>query len=351
MFDVPEMENDLTLRIRGLRIAAQPCSRGGDAGKPVVRHLDLDIRAGEMVALVGESGSGKSVTASAIGGLLPNGLSVEAGSVEVRGKDVNSMSEKELRGLRGAEVGYIFQNYQGSFSPFATVGAQMAEAYRLRRRASRRESRDAALSWLERVQLPADRAFRSFPFQLSGGQLQRASLAAALMLGPSLIVADEPTTALDAVTSERILELLERLRRETGCAVLLISHDISHVFRYADRTAVMYGGAVLETGPTSAVRRRPRHPYTKLLLEAKPPLAAAPPAWLPVIPGEPGAAAPQGCPFALRCERRTEACGAMPPITATPDGHAVACHHPVAEGGDDSGTNAADRACLEVVYA
>ncbi|HZG86888.1 ABC transporter ATP-binding protein [Paenibacillus sp.] len=351
MLTAAGQEHAPALRIRGLRIAAKARSRGGGACKPVVRHLDLDIRAGEMVALVGESGSGKSVTASAIAGLLPNALSVEAGSVQVRGKEVTAMGEKELRGLRGSEVGYVFQNYQGSFSPFAAVGAQMAEAYRLRRQCSRRESRDAAMAWLERVQLPADRAFRSYPFQLSGGQLQRASLAAALLLGPPLIVADEPTTALDAVTGEHILELLERLRRETGCAVLLISHDLSHVFRYADRTTVMYGGAVLESGPTADVRRRPLHPYTKLLLEAKPPLAGARPAWLPVIPGEPGAVAPRGCPFALRCERRSEACDAPPPLSATSGGHAAACHHPAWEGGDGDGAAAADRADFEVVYA
>jgi oligopeptide/dipeptide ABC transporter ATP-binding protein len=216
--------------------------------------------------------------------------------------------------MRGKDMAYIFQHYESSFTPFLKIGKQLVEVIRIHERIPVLKAKQRALEWLERVRLPAERVLNSYPFQLSGGQLQRASLAAALMMKPSLIIADEPTTALDALTGEQVLDLLVQLQKETGCAVLLISHDLTHVLKRADRIAVMYGGKVVETGPVERVRFAPRHPYTQLLLQARPVLSKNMPPQLPTIPGEPGAVARQGCPFALRCPERTEACNRTPPV-------------------------------------
>ncbi|WP_199615148.1 ABC transporter ATP-binding protein [Paenibacillus alkalitolerans] len=318
------------LDIRNVSIAA--IDSKGVATKMIVRGLDLTLHAGEMLALVGESGSGKSVSASAVLGLLPKELKITEGSISFNGVPVSSMAEKERRALRGKRIGYIFQNYQGSFTPFMTVGKQMVEVIRAHERLSMKQAKETALAWLHKVKLPADRAFRSYPFQLSGGQLQRASLAAALMLKPSLIIADEPTTALDVLTGEQVLDLLSELRKEAGCAVLLISHDLAHVFKRTDRMAVMYGGSVIESGSTEKISRDPQHPYTQLLLQARPPLSGPLTERLEVIPGEPGLVCLQGCPFSLRCPYASEHCSHTPAMANLNDDHAVACHERPAKG-------------------
>ncbi|WP_373233110.1 ABC transporter ATP-binding protein [Cohnella sp.] len=303
----------------------------GQAIKKVVHDLNLDLRAGEMLALVGESGSGKSVTSSSILGMLSKPLRMTGGRILVNGASIGSMSEKELRSFRGRHIGYLFQNYQGSFTPFLTIGKQMVEIIRRHTSTTAKKAKETAMGWLERVRLPAERAFRSFPFQLSGGQLQRASLAAALMLKPSLIIADEPTTALDVVTGEHILDLLRELKEETGCAVLFISHDLSHVFKRADRMAVMYAGHVIETGSTDCVSRAPQHPYTQLLMQARPRLTNLSER-LTTIPGEPGAVSRAGCCFAPRCPYRTDRCLTVPSMNIIHHEHAVACHERLARG-------------------
>ncbi|HVI21080.1 MAG TPA: ABC transporter ATP-binding protein, partial [Bacillus sp. (in: firmicutes)] len=186
------------LEIKDLSISLHGAN--GQKEKNVVKKLNLKIRPGEMLGLAGESGSGKSLTASAILGLLPKSLNVSEGQIELRGKDLARLSEKEMRCMRGKEIAYLFQNYQGSFTPFIKIGKQLVEALRSHEKIRKADARKKALIWLERVKVPAERIFNSYPHQLSGGQLQRASLAAALMFKPSLIIADEPTTALDVLT-------------------------------------------------------------------------------------------------------------------------------------------------------
>jgi oligopeptide/dipeptide ABC transporter ATP-binding protein len=298
----------------------------GKAIRPVVQDLNLTIHPGEMVGLVGESGSGKSVTATAILGLLPPSLQVTAGEIKLFHTPLHALKEKERNRIRGKEMAYVFQHYQGSFTPFYTIGKQLVEAIRSHQSIRATEAKALACEWLERVQLPAKRVYESYPFQLSGGQLQRASLAAALMLEPALLIADEPTTALDVLTGRQILDLLAKLQQETNCAVLFISHDLSHVLARTVRMGVMYGGRLLEMGSTRSMRENPQHPYTQLLLQARPRLTAHMPKIYPVIPGEPGVIAAQGCPFALRCPMRMADCDRVPDSRSVGDGHEVACH-------------------------
>ncbi|MCI3926867.1 ABC transporter ATP-binding protein [Paenibacillus sp. TRM 82003] len=330
------------LRIRNLTVAAA-------SGRTIVQSLDLEVREGEMLALVGESGSGKSVTASAALGLLPKALRIAAGGIEWSGAALAGMTEREKRERRGKRIGYVFQNYQGSFTPFLTIGKQMTEIVRAHERCGRGEAQALAKAWLERVRLPAERTFRSYPFQLSGGQLQRASIATALMLKPALLIADEPTTALDAVTGRQILDLLRDLQRETGCAVLLITHDLSHAFGRADRIAVMYGGRLVETGTPERIERHPLHPYTQALLRASPRLDGDRPRRLETIPGDAGLVSERGCTFAARCHLATPACACVPERVEVDADHAVACHERLREGGARHDDGAASESDLQVV--
>ncbi|MEK3854212.1 ABC transporter ATP-binding protein [Cytobacillus sp. FSL H8-0458] len=238
--------------------------------KQLVKNVSFAIHQGEMLGLAGESGSGKSVTAAAILGLLPQSLNVSEGQILFQGKELINATKKEMRRLRGKEISFLFQNYQGSFTPFSRVGKQLIETLQSHQHFDKIQARQTALHWLERVELPSERVFESYPHQLSGGQLQRASLAAALMFKPSLIIADEPTTALDVLTGENILDLLAELQREVNCGVLLITHDIKHVIKRTNRMAVMFRGQLVEEGPTDFVREHPVHPYTKLLIWARP---------------------------------------------------------------------------------
>lgn len=244
--------------------------------RPLVHEVSFSIAQGETFALVGESGSGKSVTASAIAGLLPKSIRVASGHIFFHGEEVQLWPEKTRAKLRGEHIGWIFQNYQGSFTPFYTIGGQLNEMVRTHRGLSRRAARDMVLYWLDQAALPAERIYASYPFQLSGGQRQRAAIAAALMLEPSLVIADEPTTALDVLTGDRILELISHLQVRTGCSVLFISHDLRHVLKHSNRIGVMKDGRIVEQGDTSQIRNRPKHPYTKMLLDACPRLNVPP---------------------------------------------------------------------------
>nr|WP_255485450.1 ABC transporter ATP-binding protein [Sporosarcina sp. BP05] len=292
----------------------------------MVKNINFTIKSGEMLGIVGESGSGKSLTACALVGLLPKSLKVTEGQIKLHGRELLNLSEKEMRRLRGNEIAYIFQNYQGSFTPFIKIGNQLIEALRSHRKISKLDAKKKVLIWLERVKLPANQVFTSYPYQLSGGQLQRAALAAALMFQPFLIVADEPTTALDVLTSENILDLLVELQKEYNCAVLLISHNLNHVLKRTDSIAVMYGGQIVERGLTNEIRKNPIHPYTKLLLQARPVLSRVVPEKLVVIPGEPGLVAEQGCAFALRCPKSFKKCSILPKMQSVGDSQWVACH-------------------------
>ncbi|MGB8957262.1 MAG: ABC transporter ATP-binding protein [Tumebacillaceae bacterium] len=237
---------------------------------PLVHDVSLTIRQGEMLALVGESGSGKSVTASAVLGLMPRSLHVAGGRILFGGENVLDWPDKRRRQLRGSQIGYVFQDYQGCFTPFLKIGKQLVEIIRTHRDLTAQAARKLAIEWLDQVALPPERVFNSYPFQLSGGQRQRAALAAAMMLQPALLIADEPTTALDVLTGERVLDLLKQLQEQTGCAVLLISHDLRQVLKRADTIAVMKEGRIVESGATETIQHHASHPYARMLLKARP---------------------------------------------------------------------------------
>ncbi len=246
------------------------CLHHGKQHQILVHDLNLMLRPGETLALVGESGSGKSLTANAVLGLLGNSLQISGGQILVCGEDIVPWSDKERRKLRGTGIGLVFQDYQGSFTPFIKIGKQFVETLRSHNSLSVQEAKLQAMNWLGRVGLPAERVFNSYPFQLSGGQRQRAAIAAALMLKPSLLIADEPTTALDVLTSETVLDLLDELQSQTGCAILMISHDLRQVLKRADTIAVMKEGRIVESGAAEVIRTRPTHAYTKMLLKSRP---------------------------------------------------------------------------------
>lgn len=336
-----------TLEIQGLTISTVDAK--GHILTNLVTGLELTLNPGEITGLVGESGSGKSITASAILGLLPSRLNVTSGSIKLLGAPLESMTKQERRSVRGRRIAYVFQNYQGSFNPFLPIGKQLVEAIRSHEEVGRKEAAERARCWLSRVQLPADRVFTSYPFQLSGGQLQRASLAASLMLRPELLIADEPTTALDVLSGEQVLELMVQLQRETGCAILLISHDLTHILKHTDRMAVMYGGSIVEAGLTARVGCMPQHPYTRLLMQARPPFGHAMPARLAAIPGEPGAVAAEGCTFALRCPHCQEECRHQPPLRQVYEEHWNACHRLTSYEGGRHEPDTSDSAYREIV--
>ncbi|AJY74713.1 ABC transporter ATP-binding protein [Paenibacillus beijingensis] len=236
----------------------------------IVNDISFHIQKGEWFALVGQSGSGKSMTASAIGQLLAPNLQA-AGEIHYAGRNLLALSPSEMRKLRGKHLAYIFQDYQGSFTPFLTIGRHFEEYLRRHVRLSRSERKEQARQALASVGLPEE-MYARYPVQLSGGQLQRVSIAIALLLKPDLLIADEPTTALDSVSSFKVLELLSRLQAETGCAILFITHDLRHVRKYADRIAVMKDGVIIETGDKDQVLNHPQQSYTELLIRSSPSL-------------------------------------------------------------------------------
>jgi peptide/nickel transport system ATP-binding protein len=238
--------------------------------KPIVKNIDFTVRRGEWFTLIGESGSGKSITASAIGGLLPKDMTIASGSICFGNEDITNLSNKEFRRLRGKEISYVFQDYQSSFTPFIKIGKQMDEMIRAHCSLAKKERREIAFQALEDVQLPADRVYDSYPFQLSGGQLQRASIAMAMMLKPKLLIADEPTTALDSITTAHVLEVIANMKEKMNCAVLFITHDIRQAKKYSNTIAVMKQGETVEIGAKETIMHSPSHPYTKLLLDAAP---------------------------------------------------------------------------------
>jgi peptide/nickel transport system ATP-binding protein len=289
----------------------------GHAWVSVVRGVSLAIARGEVVGLVGESGAGKTLTAMATLRLVPPPGRILGGNLRFAGRDLLALDEDGLREIRGAGIGMVFQEPASAFDPLFTVGFQLSETVRAHRSVSRREAREQALALLDRVALPVPRqVFDAHPHQLSGGQRQRAMIALALAGGPSLLIADEPTAALDVLRQAQILELLERLNQELGLAVLLISHDLAVIARVCQRVVVLYCGQVVEEAPAHELFAEPRHPYTRALLRAVPRLGQpAPRGGMPVVPGQvpPAAARPTGCAFHPRCEHAMEACREIGP--------------------------------------
>ncbi|KRF54685.1 dipeptide/oligopeptide/nickel ABC transporter ATP-binding protein [Bacillus sp. Soil745] len=240
----------------------------------IVKDLSLDVQEGEWFALVGQSGSGKSMTAMAICQLLAPNLQAK-GEIWYGEKNLLTLSSSEIRKVRGKRLAYIFQDYQGSFTPFLTIGQHFEEYQRTHLNLSKKARRQQAVNALISVGLNEE-IYGRYPFQLSGGQLQRVSISMALLLEPDILIADEPTTALDSVSSFKVLQLLSKLQKETGCAILFITHDLRHVRKYADRIAVMKDGAIIETGDKNQVLNHPQHAYTNELIQSSPSLRRIP---------------------------------------------------------------------------
>ncbi|MER8637381.1 ABC transporter ATP-binding protein [Mesorhizobium sp. M0184] len=318
------------LSISGLRSVFRIAGRDIAA----VRDVDLTIGAGETVALVGESGSGKSVTSLSIIGLLPKRVGhIAEGSIALRRKngtvtELTSLDAESLRKIRGNEIGMVFQEPMTSLNPVYTIGEQIAEPIRIHLGKSHREAEADAVRLLEQVGIPdPKRRARQYPHELSGGMRQRATIAMALSCDPGLLIADEPTTALDVTIQAQILDLLAELQAQRGMGILFVTHNLGVVAEIADRVAVMYAGRIVESGPVSEVFTRPRHPYTAGLMRSVPRLgqatalkAAGTP--LPTIAGNVPSLAllPKGCSFAPRCPMAIAACrAAVPPLFgATP---------------------------------
>ncbi|MFN8619989.1 MAG: ABC transporter ATP-binding protein [Chloroflexota bacterium] len=301
-----------------------------------VRGLNYELRAGETLAIVGESGSGKSVSAMTLLGLLPKRTSrITSGTALFEGRDLLTLPSKELEQVRGARIAMIFQDPLSSLNPVLTIERQITEALERHTKLTGPQQRARAIELLKLVGIPdAERRLKDYPHQYSGGMRQRAMIAIALSCEPSLLIADEPTTALDVTIQAQILALIARLRSELGMAVLLITHDLGIVAGLADRIAVMYAGRVIETGPTEQVLVDPAQPYTAGLLRSLPRLDVVRTGPLTPIEGTPPdlASSLPGCPFAPRCAWRIPDCWTVDPAlapTREPElDRAIACHNP-----------------------
>ncbi|MBK1713980.1 ABC transporter ATP-binding protein [Rubrivivax gelatinosus] len=290
--------------------------------------VSFTLGRGASLGLIGESGCGKSLTALALMGLLPDNARV-SGSIVFDGRDLTAQSEADWCRLRGDRLAMVFQEPMTALNPLHTVGRQVAEPLRLHRGLSAAAARAQALALLERVQLDdAARRLDAYPHQLSGGQRQRVVIAIALACAPELLIADEPTTALDVTLQREVLDLIAERRAETGMALLLISHDLGVMAHSVEQLLVMYAGVVVEAGPTTAVFARLAHPYTQALFAARPRLGMARGTRLATIPGRVPALGerPPGCPFATRCAQALSACReALPAPVDLGGGHLVRC--------------------------
>ncbi|MEV5965384.1 ABC transporter ATP-binding protein [Kribbella sp. NPDC051952] len=298
-----------------------------------VDGASFEIGAGETVALLGESGSGKSVTAQAVMGIVPRPAGrITGGSIEYDGRDL--LAPGVAKGLRGREIAMVFQDPLSSLNPVFRVGAQIGEMFRRHRGASRREARAAALELMKRVGIPgASKRLDDYPHQFSGGMRQRVMIAMALALSPRLLIADEPTTALDVTVQAQIMDLLARLRAEEGMSLLLITHDLGVVAGVADRVVLMYAGRVVETGAVREVYEHTGHPYTAGLLGSVPVVDVSRERLIPIQGSPPDLLSlPSGCSFRPRCRYADALCAEQEPelrlLAGRPETHQAACHHP-----------------------
>ncbi|MBA4286633.1 MAG: ABC transporter ATP-binding protein [Xanthomonadaceae bacterium] len=309
----------------------------------VVDGVSFTLAAGESLGLVGESGSGKSQTALALLGLLPATAAV-GGSIRFDGRELIGAGRAQLDRLRGSRVAMVFQDPMSSLNPYLRIGVQMAEVLEQHRGSARSAAFREAARMLDAVRIanPA-RCLTQYPHELSGGMRQRVLIAMALLAQPELLIADEPTTALDVTVQAEVLAVLDDLRRDLRLALLLITHDLGVVSGHCERMAVMYAGRIVESGPTVAVLALPAHPYTAALLASRPHLVGPRPGRLPSIAGQPPdpARRPPGCAFAPRCRQVVAACLELAPILRSESGRACACH--VVEGASGSAGHATDR--------
>jgi oligopeptide/dipeptide ABC transporter ATP-binding protein len=296
-----------------------------------VNSVSFDLRPGETLGLVGESGSGKSMTCRSILRLVPEPGEIVGGSILFQGRDILSLSRRELRALRGAQISMIFQDPTSSLNPVFTIGDQITEPLRQHRGMGRRSAREEAVRLLDRVGIASAPArLRAYPHELSGGMRQRAMIAVAISCRPKLLLADEPTTALDVTIQDQILSLLLELQAEEQMAIVLVSHDLGVIAQTCDRVTVMYAGYVVERAQTLGLFAAPRHPYTAALLEALPELAIERGDHrLVPIQGQPPdlIGLPPGCPFALRCRHARPECAqvSMELVAVGSRGHETAC--------------------------
>jgi oligopeptide/dipeptide ABC transporter ATP-binding protein len=304
---------DRILSLHGLTVSFP----GRETWVPVVREVSFGLDRGEFLGLVGESGSGKSMTALSILRLLPPNGRIDSGKILLEDVDLLQLSESEMRSVRGGRVGMIFQEPMTALNPVLTVGFQIAEAVRAHHEMSRQSAMQQAERLMDRVAIPdAKNRLKDYPHQLSGGQRQRVMIAMALASDPDLLIADEPTTALDVTVQAQILELLEELRRDLNLAILLITHDLGVIAETCSRVVVMYAGQVVEEGSAKGIFDRPAHPYTKGLLHAMPRLGTrSEEGRLATIPGqvpEPSRL-PAGCAFHPRCAEVMDICSTTGP--------------------------------------
>ena len=297
--------------------------------------VDLHVNPGETLGIVGESGSGKTMTALSLMGLLPQGGSVSSGQIILDGQDLTKLALKEKRKLRGTKVGMIFQDPLTSLNPTMKIGLQVCEPLRVHEKLSKKEALERAVEILKRVGMPRPEVvINNYPHQLSGGMRQRVMIAMALVCKPRILIADEPTTALDVTTQMQILDLIDELRDEYKMGVILITHDLGVVAGHTDRVAVMYAGRIVETAPTKTLFTEPKHRYTSSLMAALPERALAAGTKLFSIPGAPPSLTnlPVGCRFAARCLWATDECRAGYPDLSGDETHTFSCFHPVQEG-------------------
>ena len=299
-------------------------------GHRIVDGVSLSVASGRILAVVGESGCGKSLTALSMLGLLPKAAQVAGGTIRLGERTLTALSEAEMAQVRGNDAAIIFQEPIASLNPLMRVGAQVEEALLLHRGLSRSAAREEAIATMARVGIPDPaRRAQQYPFELSGGMCQRIMIASALICRPSLLIADEPTTALDVTIQAQILELIRTLRDEVGSAVVLITHDMGVVADLADEVCVMYGGRIVESGPVDEIFAAPRHPYTRLLLATIPKLDGARKTALRTIEGivPPAGSWPGGCRFRTRCPLADETCAQVPPSLPVGPQHEAACWH------------------------
>ncbi len=294
-----------------------------------VNGVSFNVMPGETLGLVGESGSGKTITVTSILKLLPRGARILSGDILFEGENLITKTEKEMETVRGKRIGLILQNSMTALDPVFTIGTQVAEPLVIHKRLSWRESLRNAIELLRMVKIGAPEIrIKNFPHELSGGMRQRSASAAAIGPMPSLLIADEPTTALDVTTQRQYLDLLKELQTQTGVAIIFITHDMSIVGNLCDRIAVFYGGLVVETGPKEQIFSHPSHPYTQALLSAIPVLGEKVER-LKSVEGEPPNPAnlPPGCPFSPRCDDAMDTCytGDPPPVFQLQDGRHVRC--------------------------
>ncbi|WP_429614712.1 ABC transporter ATP-binding protein [Variovorax sp. W2I14] len=315
------------VRLRDLSVTFS----GGRKPVHAVSGVSLEVQRGEVVALIGESGSGKSVTLRTLLRLHPERRTRMGGLVEVAGRDVLAMPQRELADFRGKVASMIFQEPLLALDPVYSVGAQIVESIRRHESVSQAEAQQRALALFERVRIPSpERRLEAYPHEMSGGMRQRAMIALALACKPQLLLADEPTTALDATVQIQILLLLRELQRDLGLSVIFVTHDIGAAVEVADRIAVMYAGRIVEEGTARELIRSPRHPYTIALLKSRAHGALARGTRLETIGGAPPdlSALPPGCSFAERCALASDACrAAQPPVIELAPNHRVRCIH------------------------